>query len=271
MRYMRHEKIEIESKIGGFDSYISIESPVTEEQIKLFITHFKKAVAHIQASPIRFFEEVLKDSIYPIITLGSFEDIMRNWRGKERDAVASYASWANDEGMVFYYTDGLARANIYISLIHEFAHKYHYIRIMDGGYNNEFFKKLYRSATRGTQKCYTNLLPKIGDSLSDLREDWWNISSKVSSDDDYILTSITQYEYIYETKDGKTIPILKESVLERITCPSRYGATDHKEFFAEMITLITLGLVKPNQQVIANKFMEGLAEYAGEKIGSQFL
>lgn len=38
-----------------------------------------------------------------------------------------------------------------------------------------------------------------------------------------------------------------------------------------LTTHITLGLVKPNQQVLANKFMEGIAEYAGEKIGNQFL
>ena len=267
----RFEEVEIKSRIGGYLCHISIESPTTEEQIKDFIKDFKKAVSFIQASPIRFFEEVLKEDGSLLIALGKREDLTRNWSLRDKPyAKASYAEAIEPSGLVFYYTDMVER-NTYITLIHEFAHKYHSTRIKDGGYNNEFFKKLYNSAKRGTQKCYTSLLPKIGDSLSDLREDWYSVSDKKSSEDEYILTSITQSEYVYETKDGKTLSFRKEDVLQRITCPSSYSAENHKEFFAEMMTLITLGLVKPNQQVLANKFMEGIAEYAGEKIGNQFL
>ena len=48
----------------------------------------------------------------------------------------------------------------------------------------------------------------------------------------------------------------KGNVFENIPCPSEYGAKNHMEFFAEMFTLIILGLVKPSQQAIANEFMQ---------------
>jgi hypothetical protein len=140
----------------------------------------------------------------------------------------------------------------YQNLIHEFGHRYHNTLMVDG-YDNKSILDLYKKAIQPQEQCYLDHLPKLGDSLSDLREDWWNVRM---GSKDYILVKIENDYYTYLSDDGDVIIAEKKNILKRITCPSRYGASDEKEFFAEMVTLITLGLVKPNQQVVANKFLQ---------------
>jgi hypothetical protein len=75
----------------------------------------------------------------------------------------------------------------------------------------------------------------------------------------YTLTSITNDIYTYTFgRESKTFT--KAQILNLMNCPSTYGAKNHLEFFAEMVTLVTLGLVKPSQKVVVDKFLKIIKE-----------
>ena len=210
-----------------------------------------KAINHIKNSP---FKKVLANSEIIIGTRSALNSQGYSYSGSK--AIALY--WHRKDKISYPITKegesiaGEEIASAYITLIHELGHRYHY-RMMPRGYFNPYIMDLYEEAKRPKEQCYLDQLPKIGDSLSNLREDWWSVKK---ASDDYLLTSIFRNTYTYTNSKGDVKEIQKKDILKRITCPSQYGSKDHTEFFAEMFTLITLGLVKPSQKPVADKFME---------------
>ena len=47
-------------------------------------------------------------------------------------------------------------------------------------------------------------------------------------------------------------------MIELLNCASEYGTRNHKEFVAELCTLITLNKVKPSMQKLADDFIQVL-------------
>ena len=172
---------------------------------------------------------------------------------KKRPFLAIYdASKDHIEYAIYEEGTKLFREDNFVSLIHEFGHRYHTQLIRHGASNQEFHI-LYDRAIQGSDQDYLRQLPKIGDPFSDLRREWWGVRTNPASD--YILTEIQGDVYCYTDSRGDTLLIDKKVLLQRITTPSTYGAKDYLEFFAEMFGLIVLGLVKPNQQTVANEFI----------------
>jgi len=222
---------------------LHIMSNMTLSQTIEFKKALSTAIEKLKNSP---FKKVFSNSV---ILVGT-EDQSDSPRG---NAIARYRELA-DQIFYFLKSDGSTYSNkeIYITLIHEYGHRFH-AHFMKNGYNNPKIKKLYLESQEGTKTCYLKNLPKIGDPLSDLREDWYSVRM---ASNEYYLKKIVGDNYIYENERGRIKEVEKKDILKRITCPSEYGAKNEREFFAEMFTLITLGLVKPNQQVIADKFMK---------------
>jgi hypothetical protein len=230
---------------------VKIISPVSMDDLINFKTNILKAIDEIKASPFpNFYKNVIKGNLI----LGTMKDIISE--GLADNIKESGVAWYDDKTKNIIYKIEFAplvsKRSIHITLIHEFAHKFH-STFKDGGFENLEIHFLYEEAIKSKAQCYLDRLPKIGDPLSDLREDWWSV--RMSSENDYILSEIINDTYVYMNSQAKTIKIEKKDILKRITCPSAYGAKNHAEFFAEMVTLITLGLVKPNQKIIADKFI----------------
>jgi hypothetical protein len=163
------------------------------------------------------------------------------------NAAASYNPFKD---VMYCYTDTLG--GVFVSdTLHELGHKYHN-SIVKKGFYNENIIQFY------LQTISTCELPKIGDPLSDLREDWWNV--KMSSENDYYLTKIERDTYIYMNDMGNTKTFPKSKILDLIGCPSEYGKTTVLEWFAELCNLINLNKVKPSQKLIAEKFIQILED-----------
>lgn len=220
--------------------------PITQDQIQDFKKNLDLASEWISKSPVnkasknRFLDTLSFSDIY----IGTHKDL-----GGHSDNIATYDPFG---GRIDYYLDSQSDKPPYITLIHELAHKFH----DEGfGYRNTetAFYELYYWANYGEQlECKHFMLPKIGDPLSNLREDWWTV--RLSSKD-YILTKIENDIFTYGNSEGKTIELTKKDISKRIRCPSNYGSYDAEEYFAEMVTLITLGKVKPSQKELAKKFL----------------
>mgnify|MGYP000642436445 CR=1 FL=1 len=230
---------------------IKIISPVSMEDLLDFKKNILKAIGAIKASPIPNFDKALKGNLI----LGTEADIKKqiSFTISPPMPVGLYHTGTNH---ILYFIDieSIKRyRDIYITLIHEFAHRYHHKHIK-GGMKNPKIITLYEQAVKNEEQCFLDQLPKIGDPLSNLRENWKSV--KMSTDDEWILSKITDYSYIYKNSKGRLQAFDKKDILLRITCPSVYATADKAEFFAEMVTLITLGLVKPSQKLIADKFME---------------
>ncbi len=228
---------------------IKIISPVSMEDLLDFKKNILRSIGAIKASPIPNFDKALKGNLI----LGTEADI------KEQTGVttpykvsALYDEKTND---IIYFIDIAPfqpERDIYTTFIHEFAHRFHYNHIK-GGFKNPKIRTLYVQAFRSEEQCYLDQLPKIGDPLSNLRENWYTVRR---SSEEWILSKIKDNSYAYKNSKGELKYLDKKDILRRITCPSQYGAKNEGEFFAEMVTLITLGLVKPSQKLIADKFME---------------
>ncbi len=234
-------------------------SQVTMDNLINFKTNILKAVDRIKTSPI----SKLHKAVTGDLIIATDKDIQKEYGIKKtKTAIAFYSQ--NHQIVVYYIdeTQNVDKREIYISLIHEFGHKFH-DKFMKAGFGSTAVKVLYLEAMKSTEQCYLDQLPKIGDPLSNLREDWWTVRM---SSEDYVLTEIQKsnlgIKYVYTNTEGKTMQIDKKDILKLITCPSQYGAKNELEFFAEMVTLITLGLVKPSQQVIADKFMDIINKYS---------
>jgi len=229
---------------------IKIISPVSMEDLLDFKKNILKAIGAIKASPIPNFDKALKGDLI----LGTEIDIKKQ-TGVTIPLDVFVGLYHRDTNNIMYFIDATIKRNrdIYITLIHEFAHRYHH-KHFKGGIENPKIITLFQQAVKNEEQCFLDQLPKIGDPLSNLRENWWSV--KMSTDDEWILSKITDTKYIYRNSKGFIESFDKKDILLRTTCPSVYGTRNKAEFFAEMVTLITLGLVKPSQKLIADKLME---------------
>jgi hypothetical protein len=225
---------------------ISIQSLITEKDIEFFKAQLSLAGKYISQSPIHSFKKVLS-SVF--IDLGSHADLYQKYN-QSKNTVAVYKGKTKSIGFFF---DSIKSHPAYITLIHELAHQFHHTLIKNS-FGNKVILALFKRATNSKRQCELFTLPKIGDPLSNLRESWWAV--KKGSRDEYLLTKIIRGVYYYENGKGDDTIFTKEEIIEMLACPSEYGASNAEEFFAEMVTLITLGLVKPSQQLIADKFMK---------------
>jgi hypothetical protein len=220
--------------------------PITQDQIDDFKKNFDKASELISKSPVnkasknRFAGTLTYTDMY----IGNTKDL-----GGNSNSNARYDSFGMN---ILYYLDSNDDKPPYVTLIHEIAHKLHDDGLGYGNTDTDFYE-LYYWANYGEElECKMFTLPKLGDPLSNLREDWWTV--RLSSKD-YILTSIDNDIFTYSNSQGKTIELTKKDISKRIRCPSEYGRYDQEEYFAEMVTLITLGKVKPSQKELAKKFL----------------
>jgi hypothetical protein len=237
---LQQEEKEVVANIKAFGISLSILSNMNLNETLELKNALSIAVSKLEKSP---FKKTLFDSE---VLIGTKDE---NNVEYEDNRIAHYNS-ALDH--VFYFLNKENHKNAYISLIHEYGHRFHHL-FMKSGFNNARITELYLDAISGSKNCYLKQLPQIGDPLSNLREDWWTV--KMASDE-YYLDAIFGYFYVYKNVNGDAIRIHQKDIIKRITCPSTYGAKNEREFFAEMVSLITLGLVKPNQQVIVDKFLK---------------
>ena len=206
-----------------------------------FKENLKQVTSLIKKSKIPKFSKVLKDNIY----IANKENLKKYFLLEGLDDTSALYSKNLDD--IFYVMPSKS-SSIY-DLVHEFGHKFQNTMIKDGMENeaiSSFFMKLQND---------TCSMPKLGDPLSDLREDWWNV--KMSSSNEFYLNEIDRNKnYIYKNDQGVEKTISSDKMKELMVCPSKYGASNVQEFFAEMVALITLGKVKPNQQWIADKLIK---------------
>jgi hypothetical protein len=227
----------------------TILSSVKKDKVMSLKTQIHLALKKIENSP---FKKALLNSSVSIGTIPALKN--EGFRISDPEAVASYYRLLDH---ITYIIDSKGESKSgdrppYQSLIHEFGHRYHYTQMING-YKNQSIIDLYTKAMVSQEQCYIDQLPKIGDPLSNLREDWWNV--KMGSEN-YVLSKIENDIYTYISDQGNVLEFNRASILKRITCPSKYGAKNVEEFFAEMVTLIILGLVKPSQKILADKFMQ---------------
>ena len=207
----------------------------------------------IKASKVPNFNKALVGEII----IGDKDFLKRNYSfSASEKALGAYNA---QEKRIYYYKDRSDPSEkLTLILIHELGHKFHNIVIKKGMDNQKIFD-LYKS------KETTCELPQIGDSLSDLREDWWSV--KMSSENEFFLSEIVagqgfgaQDTYIYVNDIGEEKKFNKKQILKLINCPSEYGSESLEEWFAEMCVLITLNKVKPSQKLIADRFIQILEE-----------
>ncbi len=221
---------------------LNILTNLTLNQVLEFKKALETSLEKLKNSP---FKKAISNSILMIGTEDQSPDPRAN------NSIAHYSY--SDHIFYFVKSDGSVYSDKkpYITIIHEFGHRYHKL-FMKRGYDNAKIKKLYLEALEGTKSCYLKKIPQIGDPLSNLREDWWSVRTAFEN---YTLTSITNDYYTY-TFGAKSKTFTKAEILKLMNCPSKYSAKNEREFFAEMVTLITLGLVKPSQQVVVDKFLK---------------
>ena len=143
------------------------------------------------------------------------------------------------------------------TIVHEFAHRFHY-KYIPVGYNNPEIKELFKKATMSKKECMLVRMPSLGSPLSNLIKGdkwWWTV--KRAAKEFYLKRIINDGDlYIYEDADAYERMFTREEIIKMLECPSQYGAKDEMEFFSEMCTLITMGLVTPNQKKIAYHFTQ---------------
>jgi hypothetical protein len=195
--------------------------------------------------------------------IGTFEEMVKRFPEAKPDAYAAFYDTDEDVIGVATTSNGDFINSLYpgepplfVSIVHEFGHRLH--NFMRDNYDNQSIIQLYKKATRATDLCFKQHLPKVGDPFSNLREDWRTVRKNPA--DDYFLTAIQGTTYVYTNSKGKKLLVDKKVILMRITCPSEYGASNQYEFFAEMFTLIVLEVVKLNQQVVVNEFLDIVAK-----------
>ena len=236
----------VEIKIG--DINLVLLSPITEDILKSFKDNFKKAISAIIASPLRKFKSVLKGHLI----LGEIQDITNIFIPDE-DSFENIEAFYNGSSKKVVYNQSFLYFSpnpTHHNLVHEYAHKYHHLILK----SSPLITQLYERAMLSESECELAQLPKIGDPLSDITEsrEW---SWKVGSSEHY-LREVGVRGYVYIDSKGDEIILSKKDILNRIKCPSQYGAKNEREFFAEMCVLITFNKVKPSQRLIANKFLE---------------
>jgi hypothetical protein len=240
-------------KTPSVPMYLSFQNNTTLEEILKFKTIFKNTVKLIKTSKVPNFRKALIGEII----IGDVDFLKRNYDfSSSEKALGAYSTI---EKRIYYYKDRSDPSEkLTLILIHELGHKLHNIAIKKGMDNQKIIDLWQTKET-------TCELPKIGDPLSNLREDWWSV--KMSSENEFFLSEIvagqgfgSQDTYIYVNDIGEEKKFNKKQILKLLNCPSEYGATDLSEWFAEMCVLITLNKVKPSQKLIANEFIKILEE-----------
>ncbi len=226
-------------KTPYFPVYLNF-TDVFEDDVILFKKDMTELTQKIKASKVPNFSKALTGEIFigsPKFFKDTFNQDINERSGASYDTVGD---------VIWYYIP--KRGVTVTNLIHEFGHKLHYKFIKDGASNIDIYD-LFTYAK--SDQCP---FPKIGDPISDLREDWWIV--KMASQEFYLNKIDQEKNYIYKNDDGDKKVFSYKKMIELLNCPSQYGATNLSEWFAEMCTLITLNKVKPSQQHIANMFIE---------------
>ena len=226
---------------------------MTLENVVRYKNALVGATKLIRSSEIQQFKKVLLDAKFVIGTLSDIYDKTGfKYTGK---ASAHYLPHLDS---ITYYTDKKGVAlnddkDPTPTMIHELAHRFHYHFIVNN-FDNKMIISLWREAKASKKQCYLKHLPKIGDSLNNFRYPYYTVGS-ISNE--YILTNIDKEKnlYTYTDSENNIQEFTLKEILHLISCPSTYGAKNPVEFFAEMCTLITLNLVKPNQRELADKFI----------------
>lgn len=244
----------VELDRGGYLQRVTIKHPylplhltflnISKNDLLEFKENLKTVTTLIKKSKIPNFGKVLKDNIY----ISDKEKLKKYFLLGDLDNTSALYSKNLDD--IFYVMPSKS-SSIY-DLVHEFGHKYHSTMIKDG-MDNETISSFY-------EKLHSNTceLPKIGDPLSNLREDWWNV--KMATDEFYLSNIDKDKNFIYKNEQDVQKVIDYEKVKELIICPSQYGSQSLEEWFAEMCALITLNKVKASQQMIANQFIQILKQ-----------
>lgn len=143
------------------------------------------------------------------------------------------------------------------TIVHEFAHRFHY-KYIPGRYKNPEIIELFKKATMSKKECMLVRMPSLGSPLSNLIKGdkwWWTV--KRASKEFYLKRIINDGDlYIYADADAYERMFTREEIIKMLECPSQYGTKDEMEFFSEMCTLITMGLVTPDQKKIAYHFTQ---------------
>lgn len=223
-------------------------------EVLKFKSALNKAVAKIESSPVPQFKKILEMTMDVITT----KDYKKKF-GKSAPAKAN-AFYVVNSDKIFILLDAQSDLNyIGSTIIHELAHRFHYLHIKNGDTNKEIID-LFKIATNRRYCQYTKV-PQVGDPLTDLNINEltkrWQWTNKMATNfNDYVLKEKTNWVYRYENNAGDYIEITNSEMPHIIKCPSEYGAKDAVEFFAELLTLITINKVKPSQRMIADKFLE---------------
>jgi hypothetical protein len=222
-------------------------------QVLKFKSALNKAVAKIESSPIPQFKKIL-DMTIDVITSKDYKKKF----GKSPPAKAA-AFYTTHYDTIKILLDVQNDPNyIGASIIHELAHRFHYLHIRNGANNKEIID-LFKIATN-KRYCQYAKVPQVGDPITDLNinelSKKWTWTNKMASLSDYFLKEKNNWVYLYENSAGDKIEITNSEMPHILKCPSQYGSQDAIEFFAEMMTLITINKVKPSQRMVADKFLE---------------
>jgi len=230
---------------------LRFQSKAELSEVLKFKSALNMAVDKIESSLVTQFKKILNMTM-DVITSTEYKEKYDSGLGDES------AIYNSSSDQIYIFLDRLDVANeTAIGIIHELAHRFHNLHIKDGLKNRPIWN-LFQIATNKTHCEYTKT-PRIGDPLTDLNIDErgrWEWTNKMANLNDYFLKKSTHYAYIYENSAGEQIVIDAGDITDIIKCPTGYGSRHHTEFFAEMLTLITINKVKPSQKLMADKFLE---------------
>ena len=242
---------------GGFN--IVYVNKLTKPVLDKFQEVLKQTITYIRNSPVKDFKKALYGDLY----VGTPKDIFELYgiQTSERGAAASYNTTKKN---IAFYTKSLNNPDTVSTVIHEFGHKFDY----------EVHKKHRELLELWESHRCEYIEPQIGFVLpKDTYIPAWTMSSSFSTllDQDYVLENVEKVQrkkvfWFIGVTDGHLIGLTEEklkSLQSAKYCSSGYGSTNYDEWFAEMITAITLGLVRPSYKEIADKF---LAILNGESI-----
>ncbi len=217
----------------------------TKEEKTKISHNCKIGLQAIKKSPLQYFESALSEGS---VIIGKPEKL----KSLLAPTLNGMYSGPNDVVILKYLGKDLST-----SIVHEFAHRFHH-KYIPGGYNNSEIIELFKKATMSKKECMLVRMPSLGSPLSNLIKGdkwWWTV--KRASKEFYLKKIINDGGlYIYEDADAYERMFTREEIIKMLECPSEYGSSDPYEFFSEMCTLITMGLVTPDQKKIAYHFTQ---------------
>lgn len=221
----------------------------TDAEKEKYARSIKKAISLVKASPIPNFKKTLNY----LIQVGKSDVLLRYVGMNDFDAL-----YDGETNNIYVNTDAPDTFRV-MSVVHEFAHKFHYKHIKDSVHNENFVGFFYYATMPKTQ-CILANLPKLGSPLSNILNRGTFSWVLKTAYEDYYLKSIKGNEYFYYNKKGEMKKFTKQELIKYMQCPTGYSATNEFEWFAEMCTLITLNQVKPSQKLTVSRFIEMVRE-----------